>query len=136
MDLNALIDRQRDGHSLDQDFYGTEAVFAAECERIVLRHWHYACHLSQIPEAGCYRLFRMAGEEVVVVRQKDGGVRALVNVCRHRGSRVCWDDEGKARAFVCPYHGWTYGLDGALLAARMMPDDFDKGGSRPEDGHG
>ena len=125
-DLSALIAAQRAGHSLDQAFYGDPAIYAVECDRVVFRHWHYACHISQIPEAGCYRLFDVGGESFIVVRQKDGGVKALVNVCRHRGSRVCWAAGGKARSFVCPYHGWAYGLDGKLLAARMMPEDLDK----------
>lgn len=125
-DLPGLIAGQRDGHTLDQDFYGDEAIYAQECDRIFLKHWHYVCHGSQIAEPGQYRLFRIAGEEVILVRQKDGAVKALINVCRHRGSRVCWEAQGKARSFVCPYHGWAYGLDGQLLAARMMPEDFDK----------
>jgi Rieske 2Fe-2S family protein len=62
------------------------------------------------------------------VRGEDGTLRALVNVCRHRGSRVCWEQAGQAKSFTCPYHGWTYGLDGGLQAARFMPAEFDRSG--------
>jgi len=62
---------------------------------------------------------------MIVVRQPDGEVRAFHNVCRHRGSRVCLTEEGHAGKSDCPYHSWTYGLNGALLRARKMDDDFD-----------
>src|SRR5262245_66579571 len=70
-------------------------------------------------------LFDLANESVIVVRGRDGELRALVNVCRHRGSHVCYEREGSSRVFVCPYHAWTYELDGRLRSARHMGEGFD-----------
>ncbi len=123
--LSALVGRQRPGFALEQAFYTDPAVFERDLERIFLCNWLYAGHVSQIPAPGDFLVFEIAGESVIVVRGEDQVIRALVNVCRHRGSRVCTERRGSAKWFVCPYHGWTYGLDGALRAARHMPADFD-----------
>jgi len=124
--LSVLIAKQRHGHTLDQPFYADPQIYRRDIERIFLYGWLYVGHASQIPEAGDFFRFEVAEESVIVVRDRDGEIHALVNVCRHRGSRVCWEARGKARTFVCPYHGWAYGLDGTLRSARLMPDDFDK----------
>jgi Rieske 2Fe-2S family protein len=67
----------------------------------------------------------MAGESIIIVRGPDMRLRALANVCRHRGSRICLKSEGRASVLVCPYHAWAYNLDGSLRSARRMPADFD-----------
>ena len=89
------------------------------------RDWVYAGHISQIPEVGNYFTYELAYESIIVVRAGEDEVLALVNVCRHRGSRVCDPGSGRARQFVCPYHGWVYRLDGSLRSARLFPDDLD-----------
>ncbi len=71
-------------------------------------------------------MFDVANESAILVRGSDGKLNAFANVCRHRGSLVCLDAGGHARDFSCPYHGWKYDIDGKLVAARSMPDDFDK----------
>lgn len=126
--VSDLIAARRPGFALDQAFYSDPTVYARDMERVFMREWLYAGHASQIPEPGDYFLFEVAGESVIVVRGDDGEVRALVNVCRHRGSRVCYEKRGNTRWFSCPYHGWTYDLRGNLKAARQMPKDFDKSG--------
>ena len=70
-------------------------------------------------------MFELGGESIILVRGRDGEIRALANVCRHRGSRLCTAPAGRVAAFVCPYHAWTYGLDGRLRSRRAMPADFD-----------
>jgi Rieske 2Fe-2S family protein len=125
--IDALIAKQRPGYSLDQAFYEDAAVFAREQDRIFRHHWIMAGHVSQIPEPGDYRLFNVAGESIILVRDAGGTVRAHYNVCRHRGSRLLLEDGGRARAITCRYHGWTYATDGRLLSAPRMRDDF-----RPE----
>jgi len=76
---------------------------------------------EQIAEPGSFFLFEVAGESLIVVRHPSGAARALYNVCRHRGTRMCTQTEGRFKgAIQCPYHAWTYGLDGSLLVARMM----------------
>ena len=64
---------------------------------------------------------------MIVVRDREGEVRAHLNVCRHRGSRVCLERKGKARSFICPYHAWTFDLNGKLRNGRSMGADFDPG---------
>ncbi len=125
--IDALVGRQRPGYSLDQAFYDDAAIFARERERIFRNHWIMAGHVSQIPEPGDYRLFELAGESIILVRDAGGTVRAHYNVCRHRGSRVLLEAEGNSRTLTCRYHGWTYAADGRLLGAPRMRDDF-----RPE----
>ncbi|HYC13093.1 MAG TPA: aromatic ring-hydroxylating dioxygenase subunit alpha [Stellaceae bacterium] len=125
-DLAALIAEQPAGHSLAQPFYRDPRFFERDIERIFMRHWLCAGHASSLPRRGDYFLAEYGAESVIVARGEDGELRALVNVCRHRGSRIC-SAPGNARSLSCPYHGWTYGLDGKLLAARHMPADFDLG---------
>jgi len=96
--------------------------------RVLLRHWHCAGHASQAREPGDFFTADVCGESLIVVRGQDRTLRALLNVCRHRGSRVCTERAGHARGgvFVCPYHAWSYDLDGSLRAARQMPAGFDR----------
>ncbi len=123
--IGDLVTSQRPGHALQRGFYQNQEVFDREIERIFLKSWHYACHVSQIPEAGDWYLFELAGESVIIVRSTEGGIKGLINVCRHRGSRICLEPSGRRKLFVCPYHGWTYELDGGLKVAKYMPDGFD-----------
>jgi len=126
-DLAALLADQPAGHSLTQPFYRDPRLFERDLERIFMRHWLCAGHASTLPRRGDHFLVEIGQESVIVVRGEDDRLRALVNVCRHRGSRICVG-AGNAGSFTCPYHGWTYGLDGRLLAARHMPADFDFAG--------
>jgi len=125
-ELNELIKKQRPGYALDRAFYEDEDIFQRDIERIYMRAWLYAGHQSEIPAKGDYFLYNVAGEEVIIVRGNDGEVHALLNVCRHRGSRVCLEARGSTKRLTCPYHGWTYALDGGLIAAAHMEEGFDK----------
>ncbi len=124
--LASLIACQRPGYGLDAEFYRSSSIYERDLERIFMRAWLYAGHTSQIPRPGDYFLFEIARESVIVVRGGDGAINALVNVCRHRGSRVCLEPTGTASTFVCRYHGWTYGLEGELRSKRYMSEDFDR----------
>lgn len=125
-DLQALIEQQRPQHSLDRAFYTDEDIYRREIELIFLRSWQYAGHVSEIPNTGDWFLFEFANESVIIVRSDEDSVKALVNVCRHRGSRLRTESRGCANRFNCPYHGWTYALDGRLLVAAYMDEGFDK----------
>jgi Rieske 2Fe-2S family protein len=127
-DLTQLIEKQRERHSLTREFYSDPDIFERDVERIFLRSWLYAGHQSEIPEPGDWFLFDFAGESVIIARSPEGGVNALLNVCRHRGSRICVDNSGCSKRLICRYHGWTYDLDGRLLGASRMDEDFDKSG--------
>lgn len=107
--------------TLPQIYYTSEAVYRREMERIFSERWIFAGHASQIPEDGDYFLFEIGNESLIVVRDRQGKVRAFYNVCRHRGARVCVETAGRfASGIQCPYHAWTYGLDGALVGAPIM----------------
>jgi len=120
-----LIADQKPGYSLDQRFYTDPDIYELEIERIINRNWILAGHVSQLPEPGDFKVVNVARESAIIVRGTNGELQGFANVCRHRGSLVCLDDQGHADKFVCPYHGWMYDIDGQLFAARNMPDDFD-----------
>ncbi len=126
--ISQLIDRQKPWFALEQPFYRDPEIYRREIDQILLRSWLYAGHVSEIPEKGDYLLLEFADESVIVVRADDDQIYALVNVCRHRGSRICFEKAGNEKRLTCRYHGWTYGLDGALRAAAHMPESFDKSG--------
>ena len=125
VDLASLLARQPKGASLLQEFYSSPEIFQRDIERIHMRRWLCVGHVSRIPDPGDWFVFDIANESIIVVRGRDEQVRALVNVCRHRGSRVCYEAEGNSRMLVCPYHAWSYDLDGRLRSARQMGGAFD-----------
>ncbi len=126
--LQRLFEEYQPGHALPGIAYKNPDIYELEVRHIMLKAWHYVGHQSQVPERGDYFLFEIAGESVIVVRDGQGGINAMMNVCRHRGSRICDAPAGHEARFTCPYHGWTYGLDGALKGAARMDPDFDRAG--------
>jgi Rieske 2Fe-2S family protein len=109
--------------ALDGQWYRSPDIFARERERIFAREWICAGRLEQLERSGDFLAVEIAGESLIVVRGADVVVRAFFNVCRHRGTRLCTEAAGRFSGSIqCPYHAWTYGFDGALLAARTMPD--------------
>ena len=93
----------------------SEEVFEAEVRRIFLRQWTFVAHESQLANPGDYVVDEVAGESFIVVRDRTGVLHAFLNTCRHRGYRFCEEAQGTVGRFVCPYHQWTYGLDGRLV---------------------
>lgn len=126
MDLKKILDSWQRGHALPRAVYHEPEIYEGEIRRIFLKSWQYVGHASQIPERGDYFLFEIAGESVILVRDGEGHVNALLNVCRHRGSRICDTTEGHEKRFTCKYHGWTYGLDGSLRGLGFAPEGIDK----------
>jgi Rieske 2Fe-2S family protein len=124
--IDALIHAQRPGFSLDRAFYEDAEIFERDRQRVLRNHWILAAHASQFEKPGDYRLFDVAGDSVILLRDRDDTIRAHHNVCRHRGSRILPNACGNARALTCRYHGWTYALDGSLAAAPHMPPGFDR----------
>lgn len=121
-----LADRTQGGYSLDRTLYCDDAVFAEDMEKVVFRKWLVAGHVDRVRHKGDYFLFKVGNESLIIVRSDESTINAFYNVCRHRGSLICTESQGRVARLTCPYHAWTYGLDGALLAARLMPADFQK----------
>jgi Rieske 2Fe-2S family protein len=117
-----LAAEYRPGWSLPGGFYSDEAVYCADVERIWRSGWLFAGHSCEIPKAGDYFTLEVGADSIAVVRATDGAIRGFHNVCRHRGSLVCTEAVGHAKKLVCPYHQWTYDLDGELVACRGMGD--------------
>ncbi len=116
--------------TLPSSVYTDAAVFAAEKERIFARTWQVVGHADQVANAGDYFTAELAGEPLLIVRGNDGVLRGFYNVCRHRAGPPA-EGCGSRKLFRCGYHGWTYGLDGALISATEMegvagfhPDEF------------
>jgi Rieske 2Fe-2S family protein len=115
--------------TLPARWYISPEVFAQEQERIFSREWLCVGREESISEPGDFFTVERAGESLIVTRDKDGAVHAFYNVCRHRGSRICEAVAGHFQGSIqCPYHAWTYGLDGTLKVARNMAEvpEFDR----------
>lgn len=109
--------------ALPREFYlDNGLLFEAEMSRVWNRQWLYFGHASEIPNPGDYVVRNRLGESVIVIRTSDGEIAAMLNVCRHRGARIVDSACGHLKRVVCPYHQWTYELDGSLRAAPSMPD--------------
>ncbi len=125
--ISALLEARPVGHSLPGGLYNDPAAFDFDMEAVFGRSWLMAGFEAEVRNPGDYLSIMIGRWPVLVVRGRDGTLRAFHNSCRHRGSILCKPGSGHAARLTCPYHRWTYGLDGRLLAAGRMPDGFDKG---------
>ena len=104
--------------TLAGDFYTSATIFAAEQDEIFEKLWFCAARSNDLANPGQFKNVQIGRESVLVVRGRDGALRAFLNVCRHRGAALCTEPEGQVkRSLQCPYHAWTYALDGKLIAA-------------------
>jgi glycine betaine catabolism A len=109
--------------TLPARYYTDAQIFGQERERFFCKKWVAAGREEQLANPGDYFLCEVAGESIIVTRDSTAALRAFYNVCRHRGTRMCREEQGKFAARIqCPYHGWTYGLDGKLLGAPHMDE--------------
>ncbi len=121
-----LLQQDRPGFTLPRALYVSEAAFQFDTQVMLKSVWLYACTVAHVKLPGDYFVFELSSNSIIIVRGRDQQVRAFWNSCRHRGSRICEKQRGQAPRLMCPYHQWTYGLDGTLLAARSMAENFDK----------
>jgi Rieske 2Fe-2S family protein len=114
--------------TLDQRYFVAPEIFAMEQQGIFGRQWLLVGHQSQLPTVGGYFVVKVGDESLIVVRDQRSQIRAFHNVCRHRGTRLFETEDGCVRAIQCPYHAWTYALDGKLIGAPHMDEvqGFDK----------
>lgn len=112
--------------TLGGHYYCDPQVFALEQERVFEKMWFCVVRSADLDRPGVFKTVQVGRENVLVTRSRNGGVNAFYNVCRHRGARLCTEESGEVkRAFQCPYHAWTYDLEGKLIAApnlTKMPD--------------
>ena len=120
-----LLDEHQRGWSLPQPFYTDESFFALDVEHIFAANWLFVTHSCEVAEIGDWVRVDISDDSVIVVRGRDGVIRSFFNTCRHRGSLICLGDSGHARRLVCPYHQWSYHLDGSFAGGRYLADDFD-----------
>jgi 3-phenylpropionate/trans-cinnamate dioxygenase subunit alpha len=113
IDVDRLIDREKG--LVSRLIMSDEEIYQLELERIFNRCWLVLGHESQVEKPGMFFTTWMGDEPVIVTRDAHGEVRAMINSCRHRGNSVCRAEAGRTNTFMCTYHGWTYGLDGALV---------------------
>lgn len=130
--LDRLVDLEKG--SLSRRVYWDHQIYEQELEKIFARSWLFLAHESQLSKAGDYLTTYMAEDNVIVVRQKDGSIKAFLNTCPHRGNKLNFTDAGNTRSFVCNYHGWSFGIDGALrgMAGQEL---FDASGMKTDE-HG
>jgi Rieske 2Fe-2S family protein len=114
--------------TLPQKYFISTEAFVAEQERIFSRHWLLVGHQSQVAQAGDFFVQDVGPESVIVTRDRAGTIRGFYNVCRHRGTRLCEEESGHGSTIQCPYHAWTYGLDGRLVGAPHLDEmpEFDR----------
>lgn len=124
--IKALLQQDRAGHTLPRELYVGEEAFYFDTQVMLKSVWLYACTAAHVKNPGDYFVFEVGHNAIIIVRGRDNEIRAFWNSCRHRGAKICVEQRGRAPRLMCPYHQWTYGLDGKLLAARSMAEDFDK----------
>ena len=124
--LIELISNQKENFPLDQQFYTDPSIYDIDLETFFYNQWIFVGHESQIKNTGDYFLFEIGNESIIIIRDKNSNINCFYNVCRHRGSHICIEKEGKTKKLVCPYHAWAYDLEGNLISARMMDERFIK----------
>ncbi|WP_371229577.1 aromatic ring-hydroxylating oxygenase subunit alpha [Roseovarius sp. 2305UL8-3] len=133
--LKGIVQQHRSGQTLPRDLYVSEGAFRVDIAAFFNTSWLFVCHASELPKSGNFQRFDVADTSVIILRGRDNEIRALHNVCRHRGARLCEKSEGRMPNIVCPYHQWIYDLTGALTRAEGMDDDFDLGAHNVRQAH-
>jgi phenylpropionate dioxygenase-like ring-hydroxylating dioxygenase large terminal subunit len=122
VDLDDLVDAERG--LLNPEIYFNDEIYQRELEHVFGRAWQFLAHDSMIPKTGDFFQTYMGEDPVLIVRQRDGSVKAFLNQCRHRGMRLCRADKGNLKAFTCTYHGWTYDIAGRLINVPHEEDGY------------
>lgn len=115
-----MVDEQPHEFRVATAAYRGPEIFALELDRIFYRTWIYLCHESEVESPGDFKSTQIGTRPVIVARGRDGKVHAVLNACTHRGATVCREEKGNTRAFVCPYHGWSFRPSGELIG---IPDE-------------
>jgi phenylpropionate dioxygenase-like ring-hydroxylating dioxygenase large terminal subunit len=118
----ALVDAK--AGEISREIYVNDDIYREEQERVFARAWLFIGHEAQVPNPGDFLVSRMGEESVILTRDRAGKIHVFLNSCRHRGMKVCRYDEGNAKSFVCPYHAWSYDLDGRLIGVQDWENSY------------
>src|SRR5579859_4158391 len=120
--IKSLVDA--DAGIISREVFVSQEVYDEEQEKVFSRSWLFVGHESQVAKPGDFFASYMGEDPVVLARDRKGQIHVFLNSCRHRGMKVCRYDEGNAAVFTCPYHGWSYGLDGALVGVPRFKEGY------------
>jgi len=124
-EISAQLAMRKRNFSLSRELYSDPGVLDADLEHIFYKEWLFAIPATELTKPGAYATLQVGAYPVLIIKGNDNRIRAFHNVCRHRGQRLCAHNTGSTPKLVCPYHQWTYDLDGKLLYARDMGEGFD-----------
>ncbi|MDO1583226.1 aromatic ring-hydroxylating oxygenase subunit alpha [Rhizobium oryzicola] len=123
--LGEILASRKKNHALPRDLYISREAYEFDLSEIFEKNWLMIGLDCELPKPGSYLAMTIGQTPVVVIRGRDNVIRGFFNSCRHRGAQICADGAGRSARLVCPYHQWTYELDGKLIHANSMPEDFD-----------
>lgn len=123
--LSDLFSQHIPGRSLPQAFYGAPDIYEKDLATLFYKEWLFAMPACELEKPGSFKRMKIGAYDVVLVKNKQGTINAFHNSCRHRGSILCSSQSGRKAQLTCPYHQWTYDLDGKLIWTRDMGPDFD-----------
>ena len=126
-----LLKEKMDQGLFPQWVFTDPDIYELEQENIFGRTWQFLAHESELKEPGDYVTRWMVNDPVIVLKNRDGEIKAFLNSCSHRGVHLCTADRGNKKTFTCPYHGWSYNLDGELIGIvagnKVYGEEMDKG---------
>src|SRR6266581_7378753 len=120
--VSRLVDLE--GGVISRELFVGEDVYRQEQQQVFARAWLFVGHESQLPNPGDFFVSCMGEESVILTRDRERRLHVFLNSCRHRGMKVCRYDDGNTTTFSCPYHGWSYGLDGSLIGVPYFDNAY------------
>lgn len=121
-----LLQKRKAHFTLPRELYTDDEVHDFDLQSIFYRHWIFAAFEVELPSSGSYLSMMIGNTPIVLVRTRGGDIKGFFNTCRHRGAQILAEGQGRCQRIVCPYHQWSYSLEGELVGATGMDEDFEK----------